>query len=207
MPSPVAMAGFVLIGVGAANVVPVLFRGAGSQAVMPPVLAIAAITTMGYAGILLGPALIGFVADHVGLTLAFWMIPVLVLSVRKPMSASCTRTSGSVGALAEGLDCAHAPPSAPNSDSEARPRAAGCRRMRSACAMRERARGARRLATCWWACFFFTGISLGTVVVVITARAGWETLAGTAERGVGGATACARTAIAGLDGDETAHAG
>ena len=77
----VAMAGFILIGVGAANVVPVLFRRAGSQTVMPPVLAIAAITTMGYAGILLGPALIGFVADHVGLTLAFWMIPVMVLSV------------------------------------------------------------------------------------------------------------------------------
>jgi MFS family permease len=77
----VAMAGFILIGVGAANVVPVLFRRAGSQTVMPPVLAIAAITTTGYAGILLGPAVIGFVADHVGLTLAFWMIPVMLLSV------------------------------------------------------------------------------------------------------------------------------
>ena len=65
----------------AANVVPVLFRRAGSQTVMPPVLAIAAVTTTGYAGILLGPAIIGFVADHVGLTLAFWMIPVMVLSV------------------------------------------------------------------------------------------------------------------------------
>ncbi len=75
------MVGFILIGMGAANVVPVLFRRAGSQTVMPPVLAIAAITTTGYAGILLGPALIGFVADHVGLTLAFWMLPVMVLSV------------------------------------------------------------------------------------------------------------------------------
>ena len=77
----VAMFAFVLIGVGAANVVPVLFRRAGSQKVMPPALAIAAITTTGYAGILLGPAAIGFVADHVGLRLAFWMIPVLLLSV------------------------------------------------------------------------------------------------------------------------------
>jgi hypothetical protein len=48
---------------------------------MPPGLAIAAITTMGYAGILLGPAAIGFVAKHVGLTLAFWMIPALLVSV------------------------------------------------------------------------------------------------------------------------------
>lgn len=76
-----ALAGFILIGLGCANVVPVLFRRAGSQTVMPATLAIAAITTTGYAGILLGPAAIGFVAQHVGLTMAFWMIPALLLSV------------------------------------------------------------------------------------------------------------------------------
>jgi MFS family permease len=77
----VAMAAFILIGLGCANVVPVLFRRAGSQTVMPPGLAIAAITTMGYAGILLGPAAIGFVADILGLTRAFWMLPALLLLV------------------------------------------------------------------------------------------------------------------------------
>jgi predicted MFS family arabinose efflux permease len=76
-----AMAGFVLVGLGAANIVPVLFRRAGSQTVMPPGLAIAAITTMGYAGLLLGPAVIGFVAKHVGLNTAFWMIPAILLLV------------------------------------------------------------------------------------------------------------------------------
>lgn len=87
----VALVAFVLIGLGAANVVPVLFRLAGSQKVMPPGLAIAAITTTGYAGILLGPAAIGFVADHVGLTLAFWMIPALLLFV--PIFASRSRVA------------------------------------------------------------------------------------------------------------------
>lgn len=77
----VAMAAFILIGLGCANVVPVLFRRAGSQKVMPPGLAIAAITTVGYAGILLGPAAIGFVAKHLGLPLAFWMIPALLILV------------------------------------------------------------------------------------------------------------------------------
>ncbi|HEU5133832.1 MAG TPA: MFS transporter [Steroidobacteraceae bacterium] len=77
----IAMVGFVLIGLGAANIVPVLFRRAGSQTVMPPGLAIAAITTMGYAGILLGPAAIGFLAEHVGLTMAFWMIPAILVLV------------------------------------------------------------------------------------------------------------------------------
>ena len=76
-----ALAGFVLIGLGAANIVPVLFRRAGSQTVMPAGLAVAIISTAGYAGILLGPAAIGFVANHIGLTNAFWMLPALVCLV------------------------------------------------------------------------------------------------------------------------------
>jgi len=76
-----ALVGFVLIGLGAANIVPVLFRRAGSQTVMPPGLAVAIISTAGYAGILLGPAAIGFVANHIGLTNAFWMLPALVCLV------------------------------------------------------------------------------------------------------------------------------
>jgi predicted MFS family arabinose efflux permease len=82
----IAMIGFVLIGLGAANIVPVLFRRAGSQTVMPPGLAIAAITTMGYAGILLGPAAIGFLADRWGLVGAFWVVPAILLLV--PLCAS-----------------------------------------------------------------------------------------------------------------------
>jgi predicted MFS family arabinose efflux permease len=76
-----ALVGFVLIGIGAANIVPVLFRRAGSQTVMPAGLAVAIISTAGYAGILLGPAAIGFVANHIGLTNAFWMLPALVCLV------------------------------------------------------------------------------------------------------------------------------
>ena len=51
-----AMSGFLLIGLGASNIVPVLFRGAGAQRAMPAGLAVAAITTAGYAGVLVGPA-------------------------------------------------------------------------------------------------------------------------------------------------------
>jgi predicted MFS family arabinose efflux permease len=67
----VALLGFVLIGLGAANIVPILFTAAGSQRAMPASLAISAITTIGYAGILAGPALIGFVAHASSLNLAF----------------------------------------------------------------------------------------------------------------------------------------
>jgi hypothetical protein len=76
-----AMTGFVLIGLGAANVVPVLFRGAGSQRAMPSTLAVAAITTTGYAGHLAGPAGVGFIAKAMGLPSAFWLLAGLMCLV------------------------------------------------------------------------------------------------------------------------------
>jgi predicted MFS family arabinose efflux permease len=69
-----AYVGFVIVGAGAANIVPVLFTAAGRQTQMPPSLAISAITTLGYAGILVGPAAIGFVAKHLGLATAFTLV-------------------------------------------------------------------------------------------------------------------------------------
>lgn len=61
-----AAAGFGLVGLGAANVVPVLFSRAGERGPA----ALAAVASMGYAGFLLGPPAIGFVAEAVGLRAA-----------------------------------------------------------------------------------------------------------------------------------------
>lgn len=83
--APVALSGFVLIGLGASNLVPVLFRRAGAQTVMPTGLAVAAITTMGYAGILVGPAGVGFIAHAIGLKAAFWIVAGLIALV--PLTA------------------------------------------------------------------------------------------------------------------------
>ncbi|MEM8569363.1 MAG: MFS transporter [Pseudomonadota bacterium] len=80
-----AYSGFILIGLGAANLVPVLFSAAGRQKVMPPGIAIAAVTTTGYAGILIGPALIGFVSNATSLVTAFWLLALLIMVV--PLSA------------------------------------------------------------------------------------------------------------------------
>lgn len=77
----IALAGFLLIGVGAANIVPILFRRAGSQRVMPAALGVAAITTTGYAGILVGPAAVGVVAKGMGLPFAFGMLAGLLCAV------------------------------------------------------------------------------------------------------------------------------
>ncbi|KQN74942.1 MULTISPECIES: MFS transporter [unclassified Devosia] len=73
---PLAFAGFLLVGLGASNIVPVLFTAAGNQTRMPASLAIAAITTLGYAGILAGPAAIGFIAQHWTLSTAFILVAV-----------------------------------------------------------------------------------------------------------------------------------
>jgi hypothetical protein len=88
----VAGAGFFVIGLGAANIVPVLIRLAGAQTAMPAALAVAAVTTAGYGGQLLGPAGVGFVAKAIGLKGAFWMLAGLIALV--PLSSgSVTRTT------------------------------------------------------------------------------------------------------------------
>ncbi|RKP53640.1 MFS transporter [Pararobbsia silviterrae] len=76
-----AMSGFLLVGLGASNVVPVLFRKAGAQRAMPSALAVAAITMTGYAGNLVGPAGVGFVAHRIGLPGAFWILAALLCLV------------------------------------------------------------------------------------------------------------------------------
>lgn len=73
--------GFALVGAGCSNVVPVLYSAIGRQNVMPEHIAIPAVTTLGYAGILVGPAAIGFVAHAWSLTGAFLIIAVLLVGV------------------------------------------------------------------------------------------------------------------------------
>lgn len=77
----VGILGFALVGVGAANVVPVLFTAAGNQTKIPANLAIAGVTTLGYAGILAGPAMIGFLARATTLSAAISMVAILLLAV------------------------------------------------------------------------------------------------------------------------------
>jgi MFS family permease len=77
----IALGSFILIGLGAANIVPILFRLAGTQHTMPKGLAVAALTTAGYGGMLMGPAAIGFLSKGIGLHNAFWFLAVLLACV------------------------------------------------------------------------------------------------------------------------------
>ena len=78
---PLALFGFALIGLGCANIVPVLFTRIGRQTLMPEHIAVSAISTMGYSGILSGPALIGLVAQLSSLSVAFLIMAALQLGV------------------------------------------------------------------------------------------------------------------------------
>jgi MFS family permease len=80
-----AVAGYTLVGLGCANIVPVLYSLTGQQRDMPERLAIPAITTMGYVGILAGPALIGFVAHSTSLIAAFTAVGAGMLIVAASM--------------------------------------------------------------------------------------------------------------------------
>ncbi|MCU5772123.1 MFS transporter [Erwiniaceae bacterium BAC15a-03b] len=76
-----SLAGYGLIGIGCANIVPVMFSAAGRQTSMPQAVAIPAITTLGYMGVLAGPASIGFIAHISTLPLAFLLVALMLLAV------------------------------------------------------------------------------------------------------------------------------
>jgi predicted MFS family arabinose efflux permease len=76
-----ALAGFVLVGLGASNIVPVMFSAAGRLPGGSPAIAIAAVTMLGYAGLLSGPALIGFISRLASLPLALAVVAGLLLLV------------------------------------------------------------------------------------------------------------------------------
>jgi len=77
----VALLGYALVGVGCSNIVPVLYSAVGKQTVMPEHIAVPAITTLGYAGILAGPAATGFIAHASSLSAAFLLITALLVAV------------------------------------------------------------------------------------------------------------------------------
>ncbi len=78
---PAALVGYALVGIGCANIVPVLFTAVGQQKAMPETVAVPAMTTLGYAGILAGPAGIGAVAHLASLPVAFLVLAAMLAAV------------------------------------------------------------------------------------------------------------------------------
>jgi predicted MFS family arabinose efflux permease len=75
----IAVVGFALIGIGIANAVPLLFSAAGR--VPPSGPSLAAVFTVGYTGFIVGPPLIGVLADATSLATALGLLCVTGLAV------------------------------------------------------------------------------------------------------------------------------
>jgi MFS family permease len=69
-----ALAGFPLVGAGVSNIAPILFTLTGKTRRMPANLAVASVLTVGYVGIIAGPAAIGFIAHATSLKTAFLLL-------------------------------------------------------------------------------------------------------------------------------------
>lgn len=79
LPGHASMYTYLLLGISLAMVVPNLFSAMGEQNVIPMTQAVATSTMLGYMGILMGPALIGFIAHGTSLTIAFIVLTVLLV--------------------------------------------------------------------------------------------------------------------------------
>ena len=90
----VAIASFTVSGLGVANMVPILFSAAGNHPGLAPGAGIAAVTMMGYCGILVAPSTIGFVAEHVGFRVTYGTLSLLLVIV----ALFATRTAAADGA-------------------------------------------------------------------------------------------------------------
>jgi predicted MFS family arabinose efflux permease len=89
-PSPwVALAGFAGVGIGFANVVPVLFAAAAQVPGVEPARGIAAVSAAAYLGFMAGPPVIGFLARASSLTAALAVVVLfaMALAVAAPRAA------------------------------------------------------------------------------------------------------------------------
>jgi hypothetical protein len=86
-----SIAGFAMLGIGLGAIVPIALRAGGSQPDIPAGLGIAAVSTMGYAGSLTGPPIIGTIAGATGIRVALGIVAALLVV----LALSASRVVGS----------------------------------------------------------------------------------------------------------------
>ena len=74
---PASLIGFMLVGLGTASVIPLSYSIAGRSEVYSPGIALAMVATISFFGFLLGPPLIGFIAELFNLRVSFALIAVM----------------------------------------------------------------------------------------------------------------------------------
>ncbi|WP_194975830.1 MFS transporter [Aquiflexum lacus] len=74
-PVPVlATTGFLMVGFGVASIIPIAYSTAGRSKLYSPGVALAIISTISFFGFLIGPPLIGFIADLLSLKASFTLV-------------------------------------------------------------------------------------------------------------------------------------
>lgn len=76
-----AITGFLLVGLGVSSVVPLVYSEAGKSKTLSPGVALAAVSSIGFLGFLIGPPMIGLVAGAFNLRVSFVIIAIMGLSV------------------------------------------------------------------------------------------------------------------------------
>lgn len=76
---PTILMGFMLMGTGYAIVIPLAFTRAANDSRTPPGVALAGVATFSYGGMLLGPVIIGFIAELLNLRFALLTLALLAL--------------------------------------------------------------------------------------------------------------------------------
>jgi fucose permease len=85
-PTPaVAIAGYGVLGLGVAPIVPIALTLAGSTSGVPPVWAVSRVTVIGYAGLFGSPPVIGLIAEAASLAAAL-VVPAILLALVAPLS-------------------------------------------------------------------------------------------------------------------------
>jgi MFS family permease len=76
-----AITGFLIVGFGVSSVVPLVYSQAGKSRTVSPGMALAAVSSIGFLGFLIGPPLIGIVAGFFSLRISFLIIAIIGLIV------------------------------------------------------------------------------------------------------------------------------
>jgi MFS family permease len=76
-----AIAGFLIVGFGVSSVVPLVYSEAGKSKTISAGMALAAVSSIGFLGFLIGPPLIGIVAGFFSLRISFTIIALIGITV------------------------------------------------------------------------------------------------------------------------------
>ena len=73
--------GFGLVGFGVSTIIPIAYSVAASSKTMKASVALAAVSTIGFSGFLIGPPVIGFIAQETGLRIALLLVAILGIAI------------------------------------------------------------------------------------------------------------------------------